>query len=331
MAEKTKKGFNKKWLIALSVLVLAAIVTVMVLVFIPKDTAKAVKRAHQAENTMFLNVKNVEEDKKINEFMSKFGNETDYWWEALHVKTTALNLNIVLEFYNEYLPYAKSNKVFQDNYNKIMDGFDKAEKSQKKMNAILDEVNEKLDSSSLTYVRSAWRDFRIAWVDYMKGYGSAIEGMSHVFEGSMPEISAANKFSFLVLETVNDYIASITNAYEILVKNDLGDHLSTVTFTSGHGMHVCGKFVLFSQYLTNCDLSQYEYSLVMQETVEKVEKFHTVYKLSTQEVMAEARGLAVEIESWLLKIKDWGIAKSSLDTENLKETFENFLNGGLDL
>lgn len=317
MVEKQRKLFNKKWLIALSVLVLIGIVVTLVIVFLPKDTKKAVAKVHNAEETMFLVSQT--ETLAFEEFYGKFGTSHEYRVEGEMISKISANLNYMISFYNDYLIYANADKTFQGNYNHIVGGIDKANKSQKSMNEVLKDVSDFVPDST-TYLKTAWRDFRKDWVGYLKGYQETIEGLSKVYKFSLPKGAIQNKFSYLVLDTANDYIDEIIVKFEALVKSDVKDSATITTFEKNQGKAISEKFCNFVvKYVNSGIMNEYYYSQNLQQDVNNIEKFESAYNKSISDV----------IKSGVSADNVWNMSAVAADTNSTAlNAVKKFLDGG---
>ena len=302
-------------------MVLIGIVVTLVVVFLPKDTKKAVSKVYQAEQTMFL--ENQTEKALFQSFYGKFAPDNAYKAEAQDIEKIAESLHDMISFYNGYLIYAKTDKTFQSNFKHIVNGIDKANKAQKEMNAILKDVEDFSDKSS-TYLKTSWREFREDWVGYLKGYQETIEGLSKVFKVCLPKGEIQNKFTYLVLDTTNDYIDEIIVKFEQLVKTDVKDATTSPSFEKNQGNALSKKFCNFvTTYVTSGMMNNYLYSTALEQDVINIEKFATTYKTSISSVIHS--GFEVNANKEITEI--WDFDAVAGDTGELAAVKE-FLNGG---
>lgn len=275
MAEGKKK-INKKWLVALAILVLIAVVVVLVIVLLPKNTKGVVDKVQTQTEQCFL--KDKTEVTMFDSFQRKINNSaTEYIEEVASAKAVIVMLNEVLDFYNDYMVFAKDNKTFQDNYNLIMDGFNDANKYQKDMNAICLEVYNKVENSS-TFIKGAWTDFKVVYAKYIKSYSNSIRGLNKVFTSCVPAGVINNDFTVKVLSTVDDYLAVINTGFEAKAK--------VIEFA--------GTFT--KEYLNAEMLSQYKFSENLQGKLKSINKFSELYGKSLRELIASVDSEGIHMD-----------------------------------
>ena len=310
MAER--KLFNKKWLIALAILVLIGIVVTMVFVFLPKDIKKAVNKVYQTEKTMFL--QNDEEDRLFEQFTAKLSVTPSYKQEASCAREVAEAVHEIIYFFNQNLVYAQDNNVFQDNYAHIMNGLDKSIASQKKMNTILKEVSDKIETGSISNLRTAWREFRKVYVDYLSGCSEAISSLTIVYSNCLPQGLRHNQFTFNVFDGANAYLSYIIEDFDYMVKNDIKESTEGVSF---NGLSKVAKFKDFTaNYITNqIPITNYNFSNALQDYVQKIEAFEEIYQSNLAEVIKSIT-------------TDFTFEASDKDNQMALETVKKFLNGG---
>ncbi len=307
-----RKLFNKKWLIALSILVLIAITVTMVIVFLPKKTSRAVEKVYENESTMFLQSEN--EKILYNSFVDKLEVVSSYQSEAKFARTLSETMHDVVVFYNASLVYCESNGTFQDNYGKIVSGIDRANESKVRMNNMLSEIQEKIEAGSLSNLSTAWRDYRKEFVVYVTEYSNAIEGMSAVYKDCLPKGVRQNQFTYDVLDSVNFFLDYIIEDYSYMVNVDVRDNSTTSTFAGGVKVNKLENFV--NVYLNNKQtISSVEYSSSLQDYMTKIKEFKNLYKASLGDVIKSIKA-------------DYGFTGISQDTQGLLATVKTFLNGG---
>lgn len=307
-----RKMFNKKWLVALSILVLVAITVTMVVVFLPKKTDKAIEKIYNNESTMFLQSEN--EKTLYNSFVDKLDVVPSYRGEANFAKTISETMHDVVLFYKDSLLYAESDGTFQDNYGKIVNGIDRANDSKNRMNKMLGEIEEKIEAGSISNLRTAWRDYRREFVVYLNEYSTAIEGMSAVYQNSLPKGVRQNQFTYDVLDSVNYFLDYIIEDYQYMVNVDVRDNATTSTFAGGVKIEKFENFV--EKYLNNKTIiSSVEYSSSLQSDMTKIKSFKELYKANLGDVIKSIKA-------------DYGFAGISQDTQGLLDTVKTFLNGG---
>lgn len=275
MAEKKK--INKKWLIAIAILVLIAVVVVLVIVLLPKNTSKAITQVKAQSEKVYL--KDNEEKEMFDSFQRKINvSATDYNEEVASAKKIAIVIQEVLDFYNDYVIYATNTKVFQNNYNVIMDGFKDANLYQKEMNAIAHEVYNKVDNST-TFTKGAWLDFKTVYVKYVKSYAKAFRGLNNVFVSCVPHGVINNDFTVKVLATVDNYLTVINKGFDSRAK--------IVNYAS--------DFV--KNYLNADLLSKYKFSENLQKKLTSINEFDQVYGKTIQDLIesVDKNGFTIKV------------------------------------
>lgn len=283
MAEKTRQMFNKKWVIAIAILVLVAIVVTTVLLLLPKNTRKIVEKVNQQESVMFL----VDDEEKLlfNSFEGKIhGVENNYLIEAQTAESVANSMHKIVQFYNQFLYYSVDDGVFQDNYGTISKGLDKAESAEKKMNEILVHVNETVEVGATNNIRTAWRDFRAEFIDYMDGYLKAFTGLANVFESSLAKGPVQNSMTYYVLDITNYLLKNVLEAYQEIYNLESNGETSEYSF---RGKQKASKFEnIVATYLADMtQITKYNYSLSLQDVISLVGRFEEVYGDSIAKVV----------------------------------------------
>ena len=301
MAEK-KKGV--KWIIILTILVLIAVTVTLIVVFLPKNTSKAVEQTDKQANSMFI-VK--DESKELYQtFQAKVRGtaEDKYGQETENVYNLSLSLNRIVGFYNDYLVFAESNKTFSNNYNKIMRNFNKANSYQEDMEEVIVEVNQYLGPIDTSFIEGAWREFRGYFVKYMDCYVNAVNGLKNVFKDCIPSGVIANEMTYLVLDNVDVYLECINANFE---KSTM-----FINYLSS-----------FTNYLnkSNNILSKYPFNTTVQNKVKLVQDFSKVY------------GEDVDLTTLIKSITQDGFTfeRPVQDVNNVLDAAKSFLKGELSL
>lgn len=210
---ETKK-FNNKWLIALSVLVLVAIVVVVIISCLPKDTKKVISRTNEFTTNVFLTDDNitssylefqemVKNDPAIKE---TFGKESD------SVLVLSVAMNKVLSFYNDQLIFAKDNKTFQNNYNPVVKNLNKAAKAQEVFEAVVTKVKATLkDEINSTFIKGAWEEFRAAFMDYVDGIAAAVKALDKIYTACIAKGVLVNNLNEFTREVACAYLNQIAD------------------------------------------------------------------------------------------------------------------------
>ncbi len=292
---------SKKWIIALAVLVLIAIGVVFVVVFLPKNTSNAIKQTYAQKETMFL--RSNDDEKMFASFERKVQlNASEYSGEIGCARKITVTLNNIIDFYSENIVFAQDNSTFQSNYNLIMDNYANANNYQARMTEKLVEVYNKVDSSS-TFTAGAWEEFRNIFASYVKCYASAIEGLNNVYRDCVTDGVMHNHLTFLVLDTVDDYLD--------VISKDFTKQRYVVNYA----------YTFVNTYLVadSTNLSRYKFDETLQERVKLVNSFSDVY------------GKDQSIKNVIETIDASGIAYEANpeDSNGVLNEVKSLLNGGL--
>ena len=205
MANKKSKDYSvgnpKKGLTLLAIVVLIAIIIVLIIIFIPANTSNAKEILHNVTSTSYLQDK--EEITSYEKIGEKLQNSTKnyYMEEYNNVPILSSTIDKVLEFYDEYLVFAKDNKVLSNNYSAIKKNLNKVISQQKKLNNIVKNVVN-LEQDSDSYLQNLWIDYREEYANWLEYNANAISALSKCYEGCFENTLTNNKASKIVLDTI---------------------------------------------------------------------------------------------------------------------------------
>ncbi len=246
MANKKSKDYSvgnpKKGLTLLAIVVLIAIIIVLIIIFIPANTSNAKVILHNVTSTSYLQDK--EEITSYEKIGEKLQNSTKnyYMEEYNNVPILSSTIDKVLEFYDEYLVFAKDNKVLSNNYSAIKKNLNKVISQQKKLNNIVKNVVN-LEQDSDSYLQNLWIDYREEYANWLEYNANAISALSKCYEGCFENTLTNNKASKIVLDTINDYLSSIINGYNNIVSSDLRNSNNVYTYSLN------GQILSFSNFV----------------------------------------------------------------------------------
>ena len=292
---------SKKWIIALAILVLIAVVVVCIIVFIPKNTDNVLKQTYSQKETMFL--KSDEDEKMFASFERKIQlNASEYTNEITSARKISNTLNNIIYFYSENIVFAQNNATFQSNYNLIMDNYGHANNYQERMTDKLTEIYNKVDSSS-TFTAGAWEEFKGIFVNYVKCYSNSIKGLNKVYRDCVNDGIIHNDLTFLVLDTVDNYLE--------VINKDFTENRYVVNYANAF----VNNYLV--SYTTN--LSGYKFSTATQDKVKLIHEFESVY------------GKGQNIKAVIESIGASGITYQTKpeDNKGVLEQVKTLLNGGL--
>ena len=278
---KAKKEYStgtRKWLILFGLLVLVAIIVVIVLLVIPANTYSMVETLQTVSQTSFL-TSEVEKE-SYNRFYSKYNNSSIlnyYEDEIYYISILSETLGDVLIYYNEFMAFANDNSTLKNNYKTIKGNLDSAVEEQKELNEIMSDVSLLADNS-VSYLQNAYIDFRVAYHKWLVNYRDAIKALSTCYTNCFGQSINNNDASYLILNTVNDFVNDITNDFRNLVNSDVkGD-----TSSNNYKFVTKGKISTFedfvNQYLNNnYEITNYLFSSSLQNKYDTINKFFELY------------------------------------------------------
>lgn len=326
MAEQKKSGKGKKFMVGLGVLAVIAIIIVVIVISIPPSTNSALTLLNKAYTNSFLmsQTEKTEYDKfqtkvdanKVNNYLITMSQEMK------DVETLSITLAGVLDYYNDYLTFAQSNKNFNKNYKSIKNGLNGAIDSQKQLNKMLEEVN-KLGSQSATYLQSAWIDFRVEYANWLNGYNKAISALAKAYEGSMGDVTTNNLASTTILNTVSDFTQVIYNDFAGLVEYDKQNpNANTYTYESDGKIMAFQLFV--EQNLKNADeIENYYFSSVIQGKYQKINQYFSLY--SQEDMKSAISSIKLISDNPVVTLTYEGVE----DADNVYTKIKVFLIGGV--
>lgn len=276
MANKKSKDYSvgnpKKGLTLLAIVVLIAIIIVLIIIFIPANTTNAKVILHNVTSTSYLQDK--EEITSYEKIGEKLQNSTKnyYMEEYNNVPILSSTIDKVLEFYDEYLVFAKDNKVLSNNYSAIKKNLNKVISRQKKLNNIVKNVVN-LEQDSDSYLQNLWIDYREEYANWLEYNANAISALSKCYEGCFENTLTNNKASKIVLDTINDYLSSIINGYNNIVSSDLRNSNNVYTYSLNGQILSFSNFV--EKYIVDySDITNYYFNDSIKTKYDTIIKFY---------------------------------------------------------
>ena len=276
MANKKSKDYSvgnpKKGLTLLAIVVLIAIIIVLIIIFIPANTSNAKVILHNVTSTSYLQDK--EEITSYEKIGEKLQNSTKnyYMEEYNNVPILSSTIDKVLEFYDEYLVFAKDNKVLSNNYSAIKKNLNKVISQQKKLNNIVKNVVN-LEQDSDSYLQNLWIDYREEYANWLEYNANAISALSKCYEGCFENTLTNNKASKIVLDTINDYLSSILNGYNNIVSSDLRNSNNVYTYSLNGQILSFSNFV--EKYIVDySDITNYYFNDSIKTKYDTIIKFY---------------------------------------------------------
>ncbi len=326
MAEQKKSGKGKKFMVGLGVLAVIAIIIVVIVISIPPNTNSALNLLNKAYTNSFLMSQT--EKAEYNKFQTKVdANKVNNYiitmsQEMKDVQTLSITLAGVLDYYNDYLTFAQSNKNFNKHYKSIKNGLNGAIDSQKQLNNMLEEVN-KLGTQSATYLQSAWIEFREEYTNWLSNYNKAISSLEEAYRGSMGEVTTNNLASTVILSTASDFVQVIYNDFVKLVDYDKQNpNANAYTYESA------GKIMAFQQFVEQNieDTNEIKDYYFVTEIKAKYQKINQYFSLYAQEDMTNAiSSIKLISDAPVVTLTFDGIE----DTDNVFTKIKIFLIGGV--
>lgn len=272
-----KVGSPKKWLIAVGILVLIAIIVVIIVLCVPGNTYSAVERLRKASQTSFL--RSQTEQANYARFRQKIGATVTLGYYAIEledIQTTVEVTNKVIDFYDDYLVLATDNKTLSRNYKTIRNNFEDAQEAQEDMNGfIADGLN--LQDNSETYLKNIYIDFRGAYVDYISSMTKAIDALSNCYQGCFIDNLSNNLASTLILNSVDNYLTVITGDYAELVDKDVkGGNFDSYEYETTGKITAYSEFV-DSYILNRQEIVEYNFNTSLQDKYQTINSFFEVF------------------------------------------------------
>jgi len=277
-------GNGKKWAIFFAIVVLVAIVVVVVILAIPPNTYNAVETLNRTATTSYLTVNSEKESYQA--FKEKMGKNTvvsAYQQELANIEVLSGSIDIILDFHNEYLVFAKDNKNLKNNYKAIKEGLEKSKESQKKLVKLVNKIN-KLSETSSTYLKGAMVDFREEFVDYLKSCKRAIGGLENAYSGSLGKVTFNNPASTLILNVVNDYMTVLLKDFKDLEKLDTKSYTMDNYVLAYTDLGLAGKIQNFHKFVSdnlavelNEEIHDYYFNSEIREKYENLNEFYKLY------------------------------------------------------
>lgn len=241
--DKKKKGVGK-FLKIFACLLFVAIVVGVVLLFVPTDSSSLVGVLTQTSQSKLL------DDSKSRQEYTTFTNNLKnnsrlrvYELEISAVKESIQVTNNVIDFYAQYIKFAKSNRVFKNNNGKAKTNLQNAMSEGKDMMKIASDNIVSIEVKE-TYLRSAWLDYRHSFINYLEYCSNAFESLYNIYDGCFDEGFTVNKAMLVDLQAVNDYLQVITSDFKQLEQKDkLNTEIASYSYTGR------GKVLKFQEFV----------------------------------------------------------------------------------
>ena len=322
-------GKAKKWAIFTAIVVLVAVIVVVIILAVPPNTYNAVEMLNRTSSSSYLTV--YSEQVEFANFRTKVSTSAvvGYTQELYDIEKTAKAIDIILDFHNDNLVFAKENKNLNKNYKSIKEGLQDAKDIQKKLVNIVSKTNKLSDSSS-TYLQSAIVDYREQYLKYLKACKRAIGGLENAYNGSQGKVLYINQASTLILNTVNDYMDVLVSQYNDLVKADLKGGNMTAYTQEYAQLGIKAKTDNFYKFVVSNvqngfvdDTYNYYFESTVKQQYDELNEFFTLYSEKNTKPLIESME-TVGTQNVITKTYD-GVS----DSNGVFEKMCKFLKGGL--
>ena len=220
MADDNKKKGRNKFIKIFAGLLLVALIVVAIIYFVPTNKASLVQSFGNARENMLLNnSKNLNEYNTFNTKVKNNSRVKVYSTEIESYVDLTSSVNQVMDYYNDFLKYAQSNRTYKNYNGKVISYLGKANSNAKEMNEIISQA-VKLTDSKETYLRSSWLNYRKTFSSWLSNYTKAFESLYQIYSGCYGETISINTASKTNMKTVVAYMNSLTKASAALVEND---------------------------------------------------------------------------------------------------------------
>lgn len=280
MAEKKSKDYTvgspKKWLTIIAIIVLIAIIVVLIVIFIPADTSNAKEILNEVSATSYL--KSEDEKLSYQAVGNKLQNSTKNYYldEYNDVLVLSQSIDKVLEYYDDYLVFAKDNSVLSKNYSAIRKNLNAVQDKQEELNEIAENV-DRLEDESDTYLQNLWIDYREAYSQWLESNAKAIDALNNCYQGCFDNTLTNNLASNTILNTVDDYLSSILTEYKLVISSDIKNSTTnTYQYTFSGQIASFSNFV--DKYIVNySDISTYSFNENIREKYENINQFFAAF------------------------------------------------------
>lgn len=238
-----KVGSTKKWLIALAVLVLIAVIVTVIVLLVPANTFSAIERLKQVSGTSFLQSNN--ERSNFNKVISRVSSSSlrRYSTELNDMITLSDNISIVLEYYDEHMIFAEENSTLKKNYKAIRNNLEDSINTQQSMNGIIAEING-LSENSDSHLQNLVIEFRGEFTDYISHMTKAFGALENCLDDCFNYTFTDNMSLNLTLMATTDFMTAITDDFETLLKTDKKGYTAQDYSYQSHG-----KIEVFDDFL----------------------------------------------------------------------------------
>ncbi len=282
MAKGNSKGYSagggKKWLIAIALIVLVAIVVVVVLICIPPNTYNAVQTLNRTTQSSFL-VKSPTDKENFNDLKNKLGAGEKFNVYQKEMEDYALitdSIYNILDFYNDNLIFASSNKNLKKNFKPIKNNLNDAKAIQGRLSSAL--VKMKDIARDTDSMRNAIIDFRNEFVKWLKANQKAFVALNSAYSGSMGNILENNLASRIILNTADEMLSELIAKIELA--NDFDKKGASLDKNYYKAEAMTGLFTDFVNKNIkneNSAIKNYYFDEAIQTNYQKFDKFIKTY------------------------------------------------------
>lgn len=238
-----KKKKNKLVKI-LAVLLFVAIAIGGILLFIPTDKTSLVEQLAEARECMLLQDKQSRADYDTFKARIESNDRAQVYKDEMNsIQSVANDIEYIIGYYNYYIKFATSNRVYKNNNGRAISSLQKAISKSKELNSIISE-EVKLSVSGETSLKSTWVKYRKEFSNYLSYCQSAFEALSNILCGCYGETITINDGTKANVKAINDYLSVTRERIAETVENDkVADNISSYSFTYG------GVVVRFSTFV----------------------------------------------------------------------------------
>ena len=243
--DNQSNGNGKRWVTFIAILVLIAIIVVLIVIFIPANTSDAKRILNDVSSSSYLD----DEDEKsayqaVGEKLSS-STKSYYMTEYNDILLLSEGISDVLQFYDDYLVFAKDNKVLSSNYKTIRNNLNRVKSSKEDLNELVATVNS-LEEDSDSYIKNLWIDFRGEYVNWLESNAKAISALNNCYQGCFDNTLSNNLASSTILTTVDNYLTSIINKFNAIIDVDKKNTLDDV-----YSYSISGQIRGFSRFVNS--------------------------------------------------------------------------------
>lgn len=275
--EEGKKTFNKKWLIAIAILVLIAIIVVTIVLCLPGNPKSAIEALKKEEKNGLL--QNAETQSLYDNFQQVVADSTinKYGKEMYDVEKILGSIEIIVEKYTDYAVFFEENEYFYDNYKPLTNSLNEIENYKTAIISELQVVKSKYNKDSTDFLRNSWIIIRQNFVNMLDKYTTAFTSYRDIFLNCY-DGTEQNLASKLMVNAVTDYTTVLRDKFKWLAQEDTAEkNFSQYNYTN---ITISLAYITFVDKIEDSlsnDIYNYYFDQSVSQKYQKINDFYSVY------------------------------------------------------